>query len=76
MKDYTQEEIDDLANEINDLGHLAMCYTWRFAKTGDPRLRNDLLTSDGKSLGDIFQKRLFTHFSGFTPEISKEIGWE
>ncbi len=76
MNEYTQEQIDALAKEIDAMEHYAMCAAWRFAKDADPRFRSDLIASDGKSLGDHFKERLYDHFGGFTPEISKSLGWE
>ena len=73
--EYAQEQIDSLAESINTTDHFSLCYAWRKSKDGDPKFRNDLITSSGKSLGDIFKERLFDHYGGFTPEISKEIGW-
>jgi hypothetical protein len=73
---YTQEQIDEMAKKIGTLEHYGMCMAWRNANAGSPYFRNDLITSEGKSLGDIYQERLFGHFGGFTPEISKSIGWD
>jgi len=74
MSDYTQEQIDAMETEIKEMGHYALCTAWRFSSVGDPRFRSDLITSSGKSLGDIFSERLRA-FGGFTPEISKAIGF-
>ena len=73
--DHTQENIDAIAKEIETMDHQSMCSAWRFGKSGDAKFRRDLKTSDGRNLGDIFSDRLFKHFGGFTPEISKSIGW-
>lgn len=75
MVDYAQEQIDKFAKDIENMGHYDMCFLWRNAPSGNPYFRNDLIVSSGKSLGEIYQDRLFKHFGGFTPEISKEIGW-
>ena len=48
--------------------HYQLCYIWRFSKVGDPLLQGDT--------GQYFKERLFEHFGGFTPEISKHLGWE
>lgn len=75
-KTYTQEEIDKAADEIREMDHYTMCYNWRMMKTGTHiYFRKDLIASTGMSLGDIYTDRLFKHFGGFTPEISKSIGW-
>jgi hypothetical protein len=47
------------------MSHRDMCSTWRFAKTGDPLIMGET--------GDYFKTRLFKHFGGFTPEISKSL---
>jgi len=75
-EEYTQNEINNFETMIEEMDHETMCYKWRFSPSGSPLFRKDLITSSGKSLGDIFKKRLFEHFGGFTPEISKSIGWE
>ena len=72
---YAQEQIDEIAKEINGMEHYSMCSAWRFAKDADPRFRSDLITTEGKSLGTLFKERLFDHFGGFTPDISKSLGW-
>ncbi len=66
----TIEEIEIEKKKIDELSHRDMCYMWRFGTAPAKwRLRND----DG--LAEYFTDRLFKHFGGFTPEISKEIGW-
>lgn len=71
MKEYTQEEIKEELLRISDMGHHEMCHKWRFAPISETPiyLRSDLPT------GKAFRDRLFDHFGGFTPEISKKIGW-
>ncbi len=53
--------------EIDSLSHYDLCRIWRFSKDGDPRLSGEV--------GQYFKDRLFKHFGGFTPEISKSLGW-
>ena len=66
MTDKQRIEID----KINKMSHFEMCKLWRYAPAGHPYL-------DGtKPYFVIFEKRLFKHFGGFTPEISKQIGWQ
>jgi hypothetical protein len=43
-----------------------MCSLWRFAKSGHPLLQGDT--------GDYFAK-VMKEKGGFTPEISKDLGW-
>lgn len=68
--EYTKEQIEEALKRIEQMEHYAMCRIWRFAPSGTEILfRSDLPT------GPDFQKRLFQHFGGFTPEISKSLGW-
>ena len=71
MKEYTEQEIIDALKQIETMDHYTMCKIWRFGPIGSEiYFRNDLPTSEA------FRKRLFEHFRGFTPDISKAIGWE
>ena len=70
-----QEQIDKLAEEIKNMGHYEMCSKWRFGLDDLHYFRTDLITTEGKSLGDLFKERLFDHFGGFTSDISKSLGW-
>jgi hypothetical protein len=49
------------------MNHFEMCYLWRHAPAGhlyfDKRL----------PYHEVFWERLFNHFGGFTPEISKSL---
>ncbi len=65
MTDY--ELTADRKTKIDAMSHRDMCHTWRFAETGDWRIMGEC--------GDYFKGRLFNHFFGFTPEISKSLGW-
>ena len=56
-------------DKINNMGHEEMCKLWRFAPSGHPYFDTT------KPYHEIFKERLFKHFGGFTPEISKRIGW-
>ena len=55
-------------NKINNMTHYDMCSLWRFASLGHPYFNNKL------PYAEIFKNRLFKHFGGFTPEISKLLG--
>ena len=69
MKEYTEQEIQEALEKISKMEHYAMCRAWRFAPPGTEILfRSDLPTADA------FKERLFKHFGGFTPEISKALG--
>lgn len=69
MTTPTHEEIEKALKTINELDHYTMCRYWRFAPPGtEIFFRSDLPT------GEAFKKRLFEHFGGFTPQISKQLG--
>jgi len=55
-------------NEINDMSQLEMCRIWRFGT-------NHEYLDTSKPYAEVFRKRLFVNFGGFTPEISKQLGW-
>lgn len=71
MKTYTEEEIQSALQRIETMDHYSMCEMWRFSPTGEENIyfRSDLPT------GEAFKNRLFHHFGGFTPAISKSLGW-
>lgn len=52
--------------EIDLMSQEEMCRRWRFAPAGDPMFQGEV--------GEYFKKRL-EEKGGFTPEISKRIGW-
>jgi hypothetical protein len=64
-----EEEIKRHLENINAMSHEELCRTWRFAPSGHPYFDKTL------PLYEVFKKRL-DDFGGFTPEISKKIGWE
>lgn len=71
MKEYTQPEIDAALQRIENMDHYTMCKYWRYAPAGtEIYFQSDLPT------GEAFKNRLFQHFGGFTPGISKSLGWE
>ena len=53
--------------KIDEMSQYDMCRLWRFAKSGHPLLQGDT--------GDYFSQVL-KEKGGFTPEISKSLGWE
>lgn len=59
---------EELKNQIDQMTHLELCRKWRFADAGDPLLQGEA--------GDYFKHRLFGDLGGFTPAISKAIGWK
>jgi len=61
-------EVDtDLKDEIEDMSLTELCTIWRFGG------RDELTSGDA---GKYFSFILFDVHGGFTPEISKAIGWE
>ena len=68
MEELTEDQKKEI-EKINKMEHYEMCSLWRNAPSGHPYFDKT------KPYADIFKKRLFEHFGGFTPEISKSIGW-
>lgn len=66
MSDVTLEQLAELAEKINAMTQYEMCSLWRFAPSGHPMLRG--------AAGDLFVAR-FKALGGFTPDISKALGW-
>lgn len=68
MELFTEEQIEKALTEISQMDHFTMCRYWRFGPPGtEIYFRSDLPT------GEAFKSRLFEHFGGFTPEISKQL---
>ena len=55
-------------DKINKMSRLEMCQLWRFSPSGHPYF------DSSKPFYAFFQKR-FAELGGFSPEISKQIGW-
>lgn len=53
--------------EIDEMSQFAMATLWRRAPSGHPYLQGET--------GEYFKKVFFEEKGGFTPEISKKIGW-
>jgi len=51
---------------IDDMTQYELCHRWRFAKIGDPLFQGDT--------GEYYSK-ILKEKGGFTPEISKQLGW-
>lgn len=60
-------EFNEAKNIIDNMSHLALCHHWRFAPSGDLLLQGEI--------GKYFKQKLDAA-GGFTPEISKQLGWE
>lgn len=63
----SKEEHERRLKEIAEMSHFEMCRMWRFSPSGHPYFDSSL------PYADIFKERLFTHFKGFTPAISKAL---
>ena len=55
-------------DEIKSMSHFEMCKMWRFAPSGHPYF------DCTQPYSAVFKERLFGHFGGFTPAISKALG--
>ena len=64
----TEEEIQRHKDDIDKLGREAMCRLWRYAPSGHAYFQYG-------PIYDHFKKR-FDSLGGFSPEISKKIGWD
>lgn len=72
MSETTQQvsETTQELEKIAKMSHFDMCALWRRAPAGHPYFDARL------PYHQVFRDRLFGEFGGFTPEISKAIGWE
>ena len=61
-----EQEIQEWKDKIDEMPQEEMARLWRFAPSGHPIFDNTL------PLFEYFQ----TKFKGFTPAISKKIGWD
>lgn len=57
----------ELKAEIDALSHLKMAEKCRYGESNDAMLTGDA--------GAYFKDRLFNFYGGFTPTISKRVGW-
>jgi len=69
MKEYTQEEIEEIKKDIDNLSHYEMVYLHRFAPIGH------IYFHIHYPFYEYFRKRL-DELGGITPELSKKVGWE
>lgn len=63
------EDYDEQVARINGMTHIEMARLWRFAPSGHPYFDGSL------PYYELFRDRFLVHFGGFTPELSKAIGW-
>ena len=64
LTEFTQKQIED---EINGLSRYEMCRLWRFSS-------GHKYFDTSKPYWKLFEKR-FKELGGFSPEISKDLGW-
>lgn len=64
----TQKEIQADMDIINNMSRVEMARMWRFTSSGHRYFDSSL------PFYNVFQER-FKLLGGFSPEISKEIGW-
>lgn len=57
---------DELKVMIDNMSQEELCRQWRFAKLGNIYFQGDT--------GEYFKERMMMK-GGFTPEISKRLGW-
>jgi hypothetical protein len=62
------ELTDERRAAIDCMSHYALCAKWRNAPIGDTFWQGPA--------GQYATDRLFKHFGGFNPAISKRIGWD
>lgn len=63
-----ESDTKKLKEKIDKMSHYEMCSIWRFSPNGNPLLMGEV--------GDYFKEKLFKHYGGFTPGISKKLGWQ
>lgn len=64
------EKQKEVIEAIDHMDHYEMCDLWRNAPSGHS------FFDKTQPFFEVFEKRLFKHFGGFTPQISKSIGWK
>jgi hypothetical protein len=68
MTELTTEEVKDWEKKIDGMSREEMAHMWRFSPSGHPVFRYE------SPLFKRFKER-FANLGGFSPEISKKIGW-
>lgn len=59
---------DEYKSKIDAMTHSELASLWRFGDSSNKLLQ-------GKA-GQYFKDRLFNHFGGFNPSLSKQLGWK
>lgn len=59
----------ELMDHLRTATHEELCRIWRFSSSRSPYVTD-------QEAFNLLSKRLFGEFGGFTPEISKRLGWD
>ncbi len=70
MKTEMIELTEEQKQEIDSLTHEQMCFAWRFGDKKHPEWFNKTYAAC-----DYFYNKLFVEYGGFTPEMSKQMGF-
>jgi hypothetical protein len=68
FNENNNSKLEELKSKIDELSHKELARIWRFGSSD-----NELLQGEA---GEYFRDRLFKHFGGFNPSLSKGIGWD
>lgn len=67
INENNNDDIDKLKEDIDNMSHEELASLWRFGKSENKYLQGEV--------GEYLKDRLFNHFGGFNPSLSKKIGW-
>ncbi len=67
FENFEDDELNKLKIEIDEMSHEQLAKLWRFGDSSDKHLQGNA--------GSYLKDRLFKHFGGFNPTLSKRIGW-
>jgi hypothetical protein len=56
-------------NRISNMSHYDLAKLWRFGGSDHPYIQDP-------ALFEAVKDRLYNHFGGITPSISKQVGWD
>lgn len=63
----SNESEEELKSKIDSMSHRELAQIWRHGSDDNRLLQGEV--------GKYFKDRLFNHFGGFNPQLSKSIGW-
>jgi hypothetical protein len=67
INENNNEDIAKLKEDIDKMSHEELAKLWRFGKSENKYLQGEA--------GSYLKDRLFNHFGGFNPTLSKKIDW-